>query len=88
MQRVKASIEDTVTLGVYLASQMPADQIPAWLKAKNYTVRNKNFKAGSVAFTAVGYQKGHSQARAELLAELESITTLKALKAFKETLKV
>ena len=55
--RIKGSVEDHVTLGVYLASKaMPADKVVAWLKVKNYTLKGKTFNASHIAYIVAGIE--------------------------------
>ena len=72
IQRVKASVEQTINLGVFLAPQMEPKQIVPWLKAHHYTIKGTTFKAGNVAYVSAGYQKGLADARAQLEAQLMS----------------
>jgi len=77
IQRIKASVEQSVNLGAFLATKMSANDIPTYLKSKHYTLKGVQFKAGSVAFTAAGYQKAYDDIRKEL-------SDIKTLKAFNE----
>ncbi|MGD8305043.1 MAG: hypothetical protein PVF17_00180 [Ignavibacteria bacterium] len=80
IQRIKATVEQSVNLGTFLATQMSANDIPAYLKSKHYTLKGVQFKAGSVAFTAAGYQKAYDDIR----KELSGIKTLKAFNEWKK----
>jgi hypothetical protein len=72
MQRIKASVEQTVNLGIFLSSQMQPAQVVPWLKAKHYTLKGTTFKAGNVAYVTAGYVQGLADARKQLEQQLMS----------------
>ena len=72
MQLSKASVEQTVNLGIFLSSQMEPAQVVPWLKAHRYTIKGTTFKAGNVAYVSAGYIQGLADARAQLEQQLMS----------------
>lgn len=63
--KTKATVAQTVALAKFLANKgLDSEQVLAWLKSQNYTVRDTTFQGVQVAYAVAGYML----AKAEVIA--------------------
>ena len=63
--KTKATVAQTVALAKFLANKgLDSEQVLAWLKSQNYTVRDTTFQGVQVAYAVAGYML----AKAEVVA--------------------